>query len=377
MIIDRLEPLWTEIEEGLGVLAGNEGAWRVLGGEEARPLSEGWRREPGWFTIPGPAGFSTQSLYVTTDPGYEDPSGVTAADRERILQDAVDEVWRSEHDSWTVGTIPTLYRMACQDVWEPDAQAMARGVDELGAVTTWLASQVGAESGWTSPGGQFAPGWLTDLEKHWPRTSQSSDTFFEFWTDVNDKLGHYLTMSARLTATSAQVAATVHDFQVNLVEATEAARDRVREAMHQWQLWESDSGGWPTGAMNDNTGVRTLLNNISYAAGVTGLVSTSTVLLAPVGGVAGWVSVVSGGLTYLIPEQSVDMAIIRARTAADLHDAYMDDLRTVRDNMIAALDHVHTTPPDDGSNFAGRSLPAFVSMATGSRQDWAPLPVTL
>jgi hypothetical protein len=377
MVIDRLEPLWTEIEEGLGVLAGNEGAWRVLGSEQTRPLSEGWQREPGWFTIPGPAGFPTRGLFVTLDAAHQDGSDVTAADRERLVQQAMDEVWSSEHDSWTTGTIPTLYRIACQDVWEPDAQSMAQGVEELSSVTTWLSGQVSGEAGWTSPGREHAPGWLTDLEKHWPRTSQSSDTFFEFWTDVNDKVGHYLTMAARLTATSAQVAATVHDFQVNLVEATEKARDRVREAMHQWQLWESDSGAWPTGDVNDNSGAEALLNHISFGAGVVGVVSASTVIGAPVAAVAGWVSVVSGGLTYAIPATSIDMAIIRAKTASDLHNAYMDDLRTIRDNMVAVLDHIQTTPPEDGSNFAGQALPGFVEMASESREDWAPLPVTI
>ena len=55
----------------------------------------------------------------------------------------------------------------------------------------------------------------------------------------------------------------------------------------------------------------------------------------------------------------------------------MSDLRTVRDNMVAVLDHVRTAPPADGSNLAHQGLVQFVDTAASSGRDWAPLPVTI
>src|SRR6478736_5819904 len=89
--------------------------------------------------------------------------------------------------------------------------------------------------GTASPDDPEAPQWLADLRQHWPATSQSSESFYDFWNDVNDKCSLYLHAAARLASSSAQDGACLSDYQTNQLEATEKCRDRVTEALQQWQ----------------------------------------------------------------------------------------------------------------------------------------------
>ena len=77
----------------------------------------------------------------------------------------------------------------------------------LSDLTRWLAGQLEPGAGWTSPDDPEAPQWLADLRQHWPATSQSSESFYDFWNDVNDKCSLYLHAAARLASSSAQVGA--------------------------------------------------------------------------------------------------------------------------------------------------------------------------
>lgn len=370
-LIDSLDPIFTEIAGLLGELAGNEAAWSIFDSEETRPLQNGWMRESGYFKIPGPHGFETPALYVAMHPSHDDwdSTTVTNADRERLLQEAVTQVWNDSYDSWTMGTVSTVYRVASRNVWEPDPAKMATAVSSLSSLTRWLNRQLRPGAGWTAADDPSAPEWLTDLQQHWPATSASPQSFYAFWDDVNDKCSLYLHAAARLASTSAQVTATISDFQTNLLEATKKARDRAKLAVEQWQIWKDSSGAWPTGDMEDTDGA-TILGGISYAAGVISL-------YGPAAAVAGPISVVTGGLAYLVPDQVVEMEVRNALTASTIHNAFVKDLKKIESNMTTVLDALQTEAPKDGSTSADQGFRSYVSTVTGNRRDWSPPQVDL
>ncbi len=371
-LIDQLDPLFTEIASLLGELAGNEAAWAVLDGQETQHLQDGWTREPGWFTIPGTYGFETQALYVAMHPTHPDwyESTVTNADRERLVQEAINQVWNDSHDSWANSALPTVYRSASRNVWEPEPSAMTGPVAQLQSLTQFINDQLAPGAGWSSPGSTGSPDWLADLQQHWPATSESSSTFYEFWDDVNDKCGLYLHAAARLASTSAQVAGTISDFQTNLLEATTKARDRVVEALQQWQAWKDDSGAWPTGEMADNSDVKAILGHVNYVSGI-------IAYFPPASFVAGGVSLVTGTAAYLVPDKSAIMECLQAAKADKVSQGFINDLVTIEDNMGKVLDRLRVEPPADGSTTGTQGFQSYVADVVANRQDWRPLDVEL
>jgi hypothetical protein len=374
-LIDRLGPLFTEIVDLIGQLAGNEAAVRVLDAQQDEPYRDGWTKEPGYFTVPGPRGFPTQALYVAMHPTHPDfgHSPVTNADRERLVQEAVDTVWHQQRDSWRHSAVDLVYRAATRNVWEPDPRAMAAAVDQLQSVTVWLGDQLAPGAGWTgpgSPGSPGSPGWLRHLQEGWPATSQSSSTFYEFWDDVNDKCGLYLHAMARLASTSAEVAGAIHDFQSNLLEVAEKARDHAAQALEQWQVWQDASGAWPSGAVQDTGQFKSILSGVST---VTGLVA----LFPPAAVVSGGISLATDLGGYLVPEKSIVMEIRTAVESGALHDAFLDDLRTVETNLATALDGLQSTPPADGGTTGDQGFAALAADVVANRRDWRPLEVEL
>ncbi|MBS42425.1 MAG: hypothetical protein CMH83_04510 [Nocardioides sp.] len=371
-VVEQVDPLLDEILDLIGQLAGNEAVWRLLDSEDARTLPENFTREVGWFRLPGPYGFDFSSLYVamsTQHPDFFD-SPVSNGDRERILQNAIDDLWHREHDAWTGGAVGTVYRSVTRNVWEPDAASLSRQASALGDVTRWLASQVEAGE-WAGPDTELAPQWLADLQKHWPATSESPQSFYAFWDDVNEKCALYLHATARLTATCAQVAGTVADFQRNLVEIATTARDHARLALRQWQSWQDDSGAWPTGQTREVFGgvANDILGGVSYGAGIVSL-------YGPAAAVAGPISVVTGGLAYLVPDQVQVMEVRSATVSSDVHRAFLADLQTVAAHMTEALDTVHTEPPSDDPTATG-GFGTFAGTVRALREDWRPPPVEL
>lgn len=373
-LINQLDPIFTEIGELLGELAGNEAAGRVLEGEETRSLNEGWTREPGHFTFPGTYGFETPALYVAMHPSHADfnSGGVTNAEREKAVQDAVTQVWNEARDSWSSGIVSGGYRSLSQNVWEPDPGRMSASVHALSSLTLWLKDQNEPDAGWASPGDGNAPEWLTQLQRHWPATSASPQSFYAFWTDVNDKCSHYLHAAARLTATSAQVTATISDYQTNLLKAAEKTRDRVKEALRQWRAWQDSSGAWPTGAMQDNSDVKEILGHAAYGTGVIALIP----LAAPV---AGPLSLGLDTASYLVPAKTEIMEATQAATAHDIHNGFTNDVRKIEGEMKKALDVVRTqkAAPDSGSTTGADGFESYVAEVVGNRRDWSPPPVDL
>lgn len=372
-VIERLDPLFTEIVDLLGQLAGNEAAWRVFDSEQNRTLSDGWMLEPGYFTIPGDYGFDTPALFVAMHPMHPDfnSSEVNNAQREQLLQDAVNQVWNEARDQWSGGAVSTVYRSASRNVWEPDPGAMNGARGSLDDLTVWMHEQQGPEAGWTVGGESHAPHWLSNLAVHWPATSQGASSFQAFWTDVNEKLALYLHAAARLATTATQVTATISDFQTNLLRATERCRDRLREALQQWQVWKDDSGAWPTGAMIDNSGTKDILGHISYWTGVVAAVPT------PASGVAGGVSLVTGTMDYFMPDESIEMEALSALKASDVHNGFLNDLKTIETNMGTVLDNLQTRAPGDDSPTGSQAFNSYVGDAMGNRSDWTPPSVNL
>lgn len=371
-LIDRLEPLFTEIVDGIGELDGNEACADLFDSEQGRTIEDGWYFETGYFTIPGSHPWETTANYVAMHPTHPDwyDQTVTNADRERLLQEALTTVWNERHDSWVNSAVPTVYRSASRNVWEPDPKAMEAPVEALSGLTRWLARQLEPEAGWASPGTGEAPGWLTDLQQHWPATSHASESFYDFWNDVNDKCGLYLHAAARLASSSAQAAAVLSDFQTNMLEATEKARDRVREALEQWQAWKDRSGAWPTGAMTSNEGVKDILGHVSTATGI-------IALIPPAAAVSGGISLVTGLTTYFIPDKSIEMEVLSAATASDLHNGFLEDLKRVTEEMGLALDALRSEPPQDAGTFGNYGLESYAKDVVGNRHDWEPPSVQL
>ncbi|MBD3925211.1 hypothetical protein IEZ26_11300 [Nocardioides cavernae] len=366
-LIEQLDPLFTQIVDGIGELEGNESCADLFDSEQNRRVEDGWCHEPGYFTIPGSHPWETQALYVAMHPTHPDwyEQTVTNADRERLMQEALTTTWNQSHDSWVNSAVPTVYRSASQDVWEPDPSAMEAPVQALSDLTRWLAGQLEPGAGWTSPDDPEAPQWLADLRQHWPATSQSSESFYDFWNDVNDKCSLYLHAAARLASSSAQVGAALSDYQTNLLEATEKCRDRVTEALEQWQAWKDRSGAWPTGAMTDNSGAKDILGHVST---VTGLVA----LFPPAAAVSGGVSLVTGLVTYIIPDKSIEMEVLSAATASEIHNGFLNDLKRIAEEMGKALDGLRTEPPADAGTFAHQGLESYANDVVANRRDWTP-----
>ncbi|SEC62573.1 hypothetical protein SAMN04489844_2655 [Nocardioides exalbidus] len=371
-ILDQLDPLFTEIVDGIGELDGNEGCADLFEGEQGRTLEEGWCWMPGYFSIPGSHAWETQANYVGMHPTHPDwyEQTVTNADRERLFQEALTSVWNQRHDSWVNSAVTTVYRSATRDVWEPDAEAMHAPVESLYALTQWLHQQLEPEAGWAAPGDPHAPQWLTDLQQHWPATSQSSESFYDFWTDVNEKCALYVQAAARLASSSAQVATAISRYQKNMVKASTKCRDRVVEALEQWQAWKDRSGAWPTGAMTSNEGVKDILGHVST---VTGLVA----LFPPAAAVSGGVSLVTGLVTYVIPDESIEMEVLSAATASDIHNGFLNDLKRITEEMIKTLDQLRTERPGDTTGFADIGLQSYAADVVANHRDWTPPPVHL
>lgn len=368
-VIDQLEPLFDEIATLLGELEGVERCWELLGAQEGQKLPDGWMHDVGWFKIPGSHGWETSALYVAMAPAHPDwdSSPVSNADRQQMLQNALDEVWQESRDQWARSAVPSVYRSVTRNVWEPDPEPVAESARELGRVARWLADQVGPRSGWRSPDDPSAPRWLVELAEHWPPTSASSESFFAFWDDVNDKCGLYVNAAARLAAGTAQSAATISDFQTNLVEVATKARDQVLLALQQWQVWKQPHGAWPTGEIVDSS-ASDILGGVSYASGVVSL-------FPPAAAVAGPLGVVTGGLAYLVPDKVHVMEVRSALTASQIHNSFLDDLRLVADHLLEALDGVRSEPQDDGSAFGHQSLQQYAADVVANHHDWSPPPV--
>jgi len=355
-VIEKLDPLFKELADLVGQLAGNEAAWSILYNQAMEiPVGDGWTRATTNFTVPGTYGWTkTKALYVIMSADNPDmaTSEVTNEDRERIVQKAITDAWHKAHDSWTTGSVSSGYRSTSQNIWEPDPAAMSGPVDGLYYLAQWLYRQDSGDSPWVQPGAEGAPEWLTNLKAGWPNTALSSESFYAFWDDVDDKCARYAIIAGRLAKSCGQVTYTLSDFQTNLVEVTTKARDRAKEALLQWQTWKMDSGAWPTGGMTDNSGIKMILGGISYGAGTIGAVPSP--LTGPLAGI----SIVTGGLSYLIEEKSVEMEATKAATADQISTGFVNDLTTMDGEMTKALNVIRTDPPNEHVEKQGDRDPA-------------------
>lgn len=370
-VIHRLEPLFAEIADLLGQLAGNEITRVLLEAEANKPLEYPWTRVQSTFTIPGDYSFSLDMPLVTLQPASEEgmTSPVSDEDRRRELQALIDSTWEKTRTHWSASDIPSQYRSISQQVWEPVTSPMAQGAESLGELTRWLGDQLQAEAGWVTGSDPAAPDWLRNLTHHWPATSQGAQSFQAFWNDVNEKCGLYLHVAARLATTAAQVTTTISDFQLNLYEATEKARDQCKVALQQWQAWKSDSGSWPTGEMQDNPDLA-LLGHASYATGVASLYGPQAVVTGPL-------SVLFGTLTYVLPKKVHVMKAATAATADDIHAGFLEDLATIHENLQGTFDKLRTLAPKDESSLGAIGFADVVADAQANHRDWKAPAVNL
>ncbi|WP_340538115.1 hypothetical protein [Nocardioides sp. GXZ039] len=380
-IIDQLQPLYTEICELLGELCGNERYLDVL--EAYFPTSltveggkfpeqpEGTRMFNEEFHFPGKYGFVMNHAFWGVDLASANEHSETPDETGKRIAREAEAAWKLGKEAYTGYGSPGTLKLWGQNIWEPDPSTMSTDVDNLAGFARWLQSQLTSDAGWVGPDDASAPAWLSDLKKYWPATSRSSESFFGFWTDVNDKCALYLDAAQRLTATAAQSTATVNDFQKNLLEVTTAARDHARLALQQWQRFRGPSGAWPTGKFNDQSGAKTILGGVSYGTGV-------IALIPPVSAVAGTVSVITGGLSYVLADKVEIMALTSAAEAYDIWSGYSTDISKMTQNMRTALDAIHTRPVPN-SQLASGSV-GFEQLAKdvkASRADWTPPSVTL
>ena len=373
--LDRVEPVFEEIADLLGQLAGNEAALRFQNAEWDREPPEGYVREQVALRYPGDHGFERVSgvvMMATTHPDFQSGS-TTNADITRAMQAGIDEIWEREHTTYKNGATSTLFRIASQNVWEPDVATIDASIVQLSSLARFLDDQLSASSGWVPhDDAPHAPSWLPRLRADWPATSESSQSFYAFWDDVNDKCALYLNMAARLGAATAGVSAIVTAYQRELVDAAEAVRDQARLALQQWQRWQDSSGAWPTGRLQDNSDKLFIMGGVSLVAGV-------AAFIPPISIPAGLVSTGAGALSMVTPSERVVMESAEAVTSSTLHEAFMNDLRRLDEEMRNALDALRTEPVEDitrvGSSSMG--LSAFTDQAVASRRDWSPPEVNL
>lgn len=373
-ILDRVEPVFEEIADLMGQLAGNEAALRFQNAEWDREPPEGFTRELLTFTYPGDYGFERVSGLVLMHPNARpDAASASNADAIKAMQDGINEVWEREHSVYKNGATSTLFRIHSQNIWEPDAEVIEASANRLSDLSRFLDSQLTSSAGWVPHDDrQNAPDWLPRLRADWPATSESPQSFYAFWDDVNDKCGLYLNAAARIGAATAAVCSTISDYQKNLVKAAEKVRDQARLALQQWQAWKDSSGSWPTGELQDNSTLDGILGGVSYGAGV-------VAMFPPASLVAGSISVITGGLAYAVPAQTRVMESLDAVTAETLFDGLTADLKQMSDEMGHALDTIRTEPVDDVSSAAnsGLGLAAYTQEVVASRRDWSPPEVVL
>ncbi|MCL2541904.1 MAG: hypothetical protein FWE71_05500 [Nocardioidaceae bacterium] len=382
-ILDQLNPLYTAIAQGLGELAGNEAYMDTLEANFPTTIStpdpmkipqpDNTRMFIADFKVPGTYGFTVQHGYWgTAVPTSE--SSPSPMDTQNELTKTATQAWHQAYDAYAnagYGGSAAAFRSWGQNVWEPDTEAMSLGVYGLAGLMTWLQDQLAPSAGWVSPDNAAAPTWLANLKRNWPATSHSSDSFYDFWDDVNDKCALYLDAAERLASTSAQTTATISDFQTNLLEVTTKTKEHVELALKQWQTWKAPSGYWGTGKYDDNSTAKTILGDVSYGTGV-------IAMFPPAALISGSISVVTGGLTYLIPDKTEIMKATTASTAGDIWDGYYDDVDSVCTRMQKALDVVRTQPPKNSDLASGSmGFESFVRMVQADRSDWTPHPVHL
>jgi len=380
-VLDQLNPLYNDIANLLGELAGNEAYLATL---EANfpttystenpmkiPQPDHTRLFTAEFTFPGTYGFTMQHGYWGADgtpEGGTTPPIETEKEIARLAKEAWDQA--KEVYSEAYGTVSS-FRSIGQNVWEPDPSAMSLAVDQLTYFAGWLQDQQKSGAGWVTTEDAAAPTWLVNLKKGWPATSQSSDSFYDFWDDVDDKCDHYLDIAARLTSTAAQATATISDFQANLLEVTQKTKDHVVLALKQWQTWKGPSGVWGTGKYDDNSEAKTILGGVSYGTGVIAMFPPASVI-------SGSISVVTGGLSYLIPDKTEIMKATSAAKAFDIWSGYNSDVESVCTRMREALDAVHTNPPGESDLHTGsQGFDAYVKMVRENRTNWEPRQVNL
>jgi len=366
-VIDKLDPLFTDIADFLGELAGNEAAHALLVEERTDAHEKSVEDDSkyscplGDFTFPGTYGFTVQSRFLHT-------VGQAPGDRERDLQEEVTAAWQNAYDEWTTGSPESGYMTLSQNVWEPDPVAMEGAARDLSFLAQWLHEQV-AGAGWVATDDKAAPEWLVELEKGWPATSKGPESFYAFWDDVNDKCAHYRDAAARLTATSAQVFAVVNDCQTNAVDLAKKTKARVKEALKQWQQWGDDSGTWPTGEMEDSA----LPEILGAASLATGAIS----LYGPAAAVAGPISVGAGLLSYAVPAEMAEVEALKAATATGIDQGLVEALNTLDSTLEKALSSLQTEPPKDALGTGTEGFSEYTARVAGDRKDWSPPEVSL
>lgn len=378
-VIDELNPLYNDIANLLGELAGNE---QYLATLEANFATDASTPDPmkvpqpphtrmfvADFEVPGTYGFTLQHAYWGADgtpEGGTTPPIETENQLRKLAKQAYDQAKQAYSEAY--GTV-SGFRNAGQNIWEPDPEAMSLATTELGYFAQWLQDQQKDSAGWVSTDDSGAPTWLANLKKGWPATARASDSFYAFWDDVDDKCDHYLDIAARLTATCAQTTAAISAAQKNLLKITQVTKEHVVLALQQWQKWKGPSGAWPTGKFDDNEGTKKILDGIALGTGAIALFPVVDV-------VAGPVSVIAGAISLFMPAETEVMVATSAAKAYDIWDGYLTDVGKVDNAMTTALDTIHTKPQKDF--YTGTlGFDAYVKMAKGNRHNWEPLPVKI
>lgn len=378
-VLEHVEPIWTEIVGLLGELAGNEAAWAFTQ-DMSTWLNNAPDQGPGWqtaafnYTVPGQYPFELPGWAIEMRPDHPDWStDVDNPGGRAVLRAGLESAWQAQCDAWTNSAVPTVYRSASRNIWEPDPAVVLDQANNLGTMTRFLAAQtLGDHADWTV--GQDAPEWLRNLRTHWPATSASSENFYAFWDDVNDKCALYLLAAARLAAGSAQAALVMSDFQTNLRAATELLRDRVKEALLQWQTFRQPSGMWPTGAPAENmSGISQILGGISLATGAASLTGPAAIIAGPISLATGFLSYIFG-FAVTIPMEMVEVA-----TAQEIHDAFLEDLRVMTSELEKAFAHLKTIPQaaEIGGATGNIAIGELARMIAAEHDDWKPLSVNL
>ncbi len=136
-ILDKLNPLYTQIANGLGELAGNEAFWDTI--EHNFPT--GRRVDPpphsrmftAEFPVPGPHGFTLTHAYWGAD--FTQEGQPPPIETERALAKAAEQAWFQAAKGYSADAgWDTVLRNWGIDVWEADPSAMSGSVDGLVSV---------------------------------------------------------------------------------------------------------------------------------------------------------------------------------------------------------------------------------------------------
>lgn len=247
---------------------------------------------------------------------------------------AEDQIRLAFEQAWTPDVSYTV--SMCDLVIQAHVDAMVTRCHSLSDAAVNLYSFAAAFD--TDGDGSSMPGFAQDLQSTW-RSGLAGTGFFTFYEDLTDLVTRYATAALQLAGTSAAVTNVIDQFQKNVLENAEKTRDLAREVLKKWQ---SNERPVEVSQVDVDHWALDVLSGTSLATGTLGLIPGPQQLAL------GTVSGVTGILSY-VATSVAETKVVPLPTSGDIHQNLYDALRSSQEEMLKALDQLHTADTVPGS----------------------------